>query len=270
MGNLSQLGGVISSVNGIQNNSCGLTGNPYEDSIEGSRSQTPQQVTTDDDEQNKLSQALPFSPLEDPDLVGEAAAAKFRSQRLYMIHQQQENQSSQSQFASAITSSDPQSQLGRVYQYSSLVPPTSTSPSTSSLDERHPPTASTVVTEPAPLTERVAPNQVSEQPLATYAQHRPTWSPELDAALRAQESKTWDFMLAQMADWEERERSWKKFRDDVDKKSGIGVKTGLGWGLGFVSIGGKGKSKKVQTDHGGHGRKKRKNKVDLFGGGTPD
>ena len=29
------------------------------------------------------------------------------------------------------------------------------------------------------------------------------------------ESRSWDFMLAQMADWEERDRSWAKFRDDM-------------------------------------------------------
>jgi len=29
------------------------------------------------------------------------------------------------------------------------------------------------------------------------------------------ESKSWDFMLAQMVDWDEREQSWNKFRKEV-------------------------------------------------------
>ena len=35
-----------------------------------------------------------------------------------------------------------------------------------------------------------------------------------DEGLR-HEGRTWDFMLAQMADWEERGRSWSKFRNEV-------------------------------------------------------
>jgi hypothetical protein len=37
-----------------------------------------------------------------------------------------------------------------------------------------------------------------------------------DEVLRA-ENRSWDFMLGQMADWEERERSWNKFRDEVSR-----------------------------------------------------
>ncbi|KAF2098925.1 hypothetical protein NA57DRAFT_76159 [Rhizodiscina lignyota] len=40
---------------------------------------------------------------------------------------------------------------------------------------------------------------------------------------RRHENKTWDFMLGQMADWEERGRSWSKFRSEV-----AGGKTRLG------------------------------------------
>ena len=36
-----------------------------------------------------------------------------------------------------------------------------------------------------------------------------------DEALR-NENKGWDFMMAQMADWEERERSWMRFRESVN------------------------------------------------------
>lgn len=35
--------------------------------------------------------------------------------------------------------------------------------------------------------------------------------------MRKQEARTWDFMLGQMADWEDRERSWSKFREDVGR-----------------------------------------------------
>jgi len=35
-----------------------------------------------------------------------------------------------------------------------------------------------------------------------------------EEALR-NENKGWDFMMAQMADWEERERSWMRFRESV-------------------------------------------------------
>ena len=34
---------------------------------------------------------------------------------------------------------------------------------------------------------------------------------EETAAMRRQEAKTWDFMIAQMADWEERDRSWQRY-----------------------------------------------------------
>jgi hypothetical protein len=46
-------------------------------------------------------------------------------------------------------------------------------------------------------------------------------------ALR-QESMSWDFMISQMADWKERERSWQKFRAEVDQNKGFG---GRGSGL---------------------------------------
>jgi len=31
------------------------------------------------------------------------------------------------------------------------------------------------------------------------------------------EDKRWDWLLAQMSDWEERDRSWKKFRKEVEE-----------------------------------------------------
>lgn len=47
-----------------------------------------------------------------------------------------------------------------------------------------------------------------------------------EEALR-QEKKTWDFMLAQMADWKEREKSWDKFRKEVGRSRLLGRRTGL-------------------------------------------
>ena len=45
-------------------------------------------------------------------------------------------------------------------------------------------------------------------------------------ALR-QENKTWDFFLAQMSDWNERERSWEQFRKEVGSSRVLGRRTGL-------------------------------------------
>ena len=42
-------------------------------------------------------------------------------------------------------------------------------------------------------------------------------------ALR-QENKTWDFMLGQMADWTERERSWDGFKKNVEGRKLLGNK----------------------------------------------
>jgi len=42
-----------------------------------------------------------------------------------------------------------------------------------------------------------------------------------------QEIRTWDFMIAQMADWEERDRSWKKFRNEVGRSRLLGRRLGL-------------------------------------------
>ncbi len=52
-----------------------------------------------------------------------------------------------------------------------------------------------------------------------------------EEALR-QEKKTWDFMLAQMADWKERERSWEKFRKEVGRSRLLGRRTGLRGSVG--------------------------------------
>lgn len=41
------------------------------------------------------------------------------------------------------------------------------------------------------------------------------------------EGKAWEFMLAQMADWEERERSWRRFREQVGRTKLLGRRIGL-------------------------------------------
>ena len=41
-----------------------------------------------------------------------------------------------------------------------------------------------------------------------------------DARALRDEDRSWDFMLAQMADWKERERSWERFRRDVRHSKG--------------------------------------------------
>ncbi|MCJ1365471.1 hypothetical protein MMC16_004593 [Acarospora aff. strigata] len=52
-----------------------------------------------------------------------------------------------------------------------------------------------------------------------------------EEALR-HENKTWDFMLAQMADWKEREKSWEKFRKEVGRSRLLGRRTGLRGNVG--------------------------------------
>jgi len=51
-----------------------------------------------------------------------------------------------------------------------------------------------------------------------------------EEALR-HEKKTWDFMLAQMADWKEREKSWETFRKEVGRRRLLGRRTGLRGGV---------------------------------------
>ncbi|KAK2759438.1 hypothetical protein FQN54_002916 [Arachnomyces sp. PD_36] len=194
--------------------------------------------------QNELQETLPISPHEDPDLVGEAAAARYRSQRLYMTAQQQQNQQ-----VSTVTN--------RPAPYSSLLPPENGTPTpTQSTDRINRPSSS-----PNPLTQ----SSQSQPPEAhrSHERHRSATTADEEEALRMQEAKMWDFMMAQMVDWEERERSWKKFKQEVDKRVGAGVFRGqglrLGLGRGFGGSGnGKGKLRKTQSGDpggGGGGRK---------------
>ncbi|KLJ09924.1 hypothetical protein EMPG_14663 [Blastomyces silverae] len=299
----------------------------HEESVVHPRPRSPPQIASGNiagaaSSQTDLAAQLPVSPHEDPDLVGEAAAAMFRSQRLYITYQQQENYGIGAQPVSPVTGRPhQQASAGRTHQYSSLITPAeaATPPSTPPQEEnRRPSTAPNASTTPTtqpefdtraqqqqqPQAQQQQQQQEQEQPppserqtttgnttthhqqsastlpttattttstiststTTTTTSTRPTRQYLDDDALCAQESKTWDFMLAQMADWEERERSWKKFKDDMDKKLnsgklgmgfGIGIGRGRGWGSwsnsnssssgGGGAGGGKGKLKKASS-----------------------
>ncbi|OAX82008.1 hypothetical protein ACJ72_03646 [Emergomyces africanus] len=267
----------------------------HEESVVHPRSQSPQQIISGSSIRAEASQTdpaaqLPVSPHEDPDLVGEAAAAMFRSQRLYITYQQQENHYVEAQTVSPNTRpAHPQ----RTHQYSSLIGPAEVSTLSTPSQEQNPrpstaPNTSTAVSaqlehDAISQQQQQGPQQSDNQTTAgrgTGASQHQSASTSTststttnttssarrfldDDALCAQESKTWDFMLAQMADWEERERSWKKFKDEMDKKLNSS-RLGLGgWGSWSLSTGGKGKLKKASpSSHFGH-EKKWKRKVGL-------
>ncbi len=44
------------------------------------------------------------------------------------------------------------------------------------------------------------------------------------------EDKRWDWLLAQMSDWEERDKSWKKFREEVERGKSTKLAKRLGVG----------------------------------------
>jgi hypothetical protein len=70
-------------------------------------------------------------------------------------------------------------------------------------------------TTPAPLSDTPAPSEQARR--------------ERDAEALREESKSWEFMLGQMADWDEREREWRKFRAGIEERRKGGR---LGW-MGF-------------------------------------
>ncbi|KAK2746639.1 hypothetical protein FQN57_002983 [Myotisia sp. PD_48] len=186
---------------------------------------------------------LPLNPLEDPDLVGEEAAARFRAQRLYIAAQQDENNGQPNGSQLERTRSQPQDEVpsGRVYQYSSLVSPASTSivftpspeqrqrsrsfPSQSSQPGAREGFHSSVSVIP----EQERPRTVINSLVAASPRTRSSTDPY--EALRAQESRTWDCMIAQMADLEERERRWKKYKEQVEKQFSLirHLKIGPNW-----------------------------------------
>ncbi|EER22952.1 hypothetical protein CPC735_019800 [Coccidioides posadasii C735 delta SOWgp] len=202
---------------------------------------------------NPSSEDLTFYPLEDPDLVGEAAAARFRSQRIYRTLQQEENFYQQTQHSGSNARQHEPRHPDHVYQYSSLIA------EADNLNIRQRPSTAPGLSSHEPFNTDSAGPSNPEETVDTL--QRSNTVVDYDELLRAQESKTWDCMLAQMADWEERQRNWKKFKDDLDKRLNSSLKIGMGWSM-WSPGGGRRKLKKEQF--GSHpGLKKWKSKVGL-------
>lgn len=223
-----------SSGSGHTSSSANVVENPSEESINRPRSNSPGATAGDALDLNE--NVVPLSPHEDPDLVGEEAAARFRSQRLYRVYQQLENQEQYLQTIGAVDAERPRtnSQPARPYHYSPLVPPadssTAATSSTNAPAERLTRNTTSPSPPPNPSSSNVhLPTQTN--PVERYPTHplrqRASTTADFEEALRDQESRTWDFMIAQMADWEERQRDWQKFKADVDRR--MGSKLGLSW-----------------------------------------
>ena len=165
---------------------------------------------------NPLQGNVPLSPHEDPHLVGEAAAARFRSQRLYISSQQQENQSAQLRRLSEITG-QPRQSLSSSQASAPLAPSR----------ERSHRQGESLDSQPGCISN----GSTSAGPTGRLGRHRSTVQ-GTDEALK-QEALTWDFMMAQMSDWQRREQSWKKFRDNVDGRLGAGILRGSCMQLGI-------------------------------------
>lgn len=227
---------------------------------------------------------LPFSPFEDPDLVGEAAAARFRSQRIYRALQQEENLHQQQLSAAASGSQQQDQRQQHVYHYSSLItdadnprtshqrpstaPGLSTEPSSStdSSESSEAPSASTTTTTNTPNTSNTTSSSPTNPSSRANTRPRANTAVDYDEIMYAQESRTWDFMLAQMADWEERQRSWKKFKEEVDRRlirNGWGVLSSSSSSSISGGSGGKRKLKKEQFGNHPGGLRKWKSKVGL-------
>lgn len=211
---------------------------------------------------------LPLSPYEDSDLVGEAAAARFRSQRLYRTYQQQENQ----QIRSELTGHNPLShQLSRPGRFAPLVPP----PGQEARSVSTPLSSSERCSSQSVTSISGQPGSQEEPSVQPLHQHAATSSTAVDEALQ-QESKTWDFMISQMADWQERERSWNKFKEEMDRRMAGGMFKSLRLGISLrksTSESGQSASDSTTTtiSDGGSGRKlkkKNKNKKDERGAAT--
>ncbi|KAI9732527.1 MAG: hypothetical protein M1834_003862 [Cirrosporium novae-zelandiae] len=83
-------------------------------------------------------------------------------------------------------------------------------------------------TEEEPLSPHEDPDLVGEVAAARAKSQRlymQNWNQE---EMLRQEGHTWDFFLTQMADWEERDKSWKKFRSEVERGGMLGRRIGLG------------------------------------------
>lgn len=86
--------------------------------------------------------------------------------------------------------------------------------------------------EDAPVNPLEDPHLVGHEAAATAKAQRLYMRRCNDEEALRQEKKTWDFMLAQMADWKEREKSWEKFRKEVGRSRLLGRRTGLRGSVG--------------------------------------
>ncbi|MCJ1485820.1 hypothetical protein MMC06_005995 [Schaereria dolodes] len=87
----------------------------------------------------------------------------------------------------------------------------------------------------SPITPLEDPDLVGHEAAARARERRIYMSrSHTDAEAMKQENKTWDFMLAQMADWKERERSWEQFRREVSRGGMLGRRIGLGRRRGTI------------------------------------
>lgn len=207
----------------IQDANGSTTGNSVDAAVDnntevGTYTSNVPDTSLDGSNDNPPQGNVPLSPHEDPHLVGEAAAARFRSQRLYISYQQQENQSAQLRRLSEITGRPRQSLSSSSQPSVPLAPPLERS-----LDQE-------VSLDSQPGC--VSNGSASAGPTGRLGRHRATACQGADEALK-QEAKTWDFMIVQMSDWKRREQSWKKFRDEVDERFGAGILGGSCMRLGI-------------------------------------
>jgi hypothetical protein len=70
------------------------------------------------------------------------------------------------------------------------------------------------------------PHLVGEEAAARARRERLARENGDDVLIR--EDRRWDFFLAQMSDWEERERTWNKFRRETELKQSRGRMGGIG------------------------------------------
>ncbi|KAF2423772.1 hypothetical protein EJ08DRAFT_700889 [Tothia fuscella] len=108
--------------------------------------------------------------------------------------------------------SDPEDPLAAVLTWAQL--PAGVTPPASYIHVGSKPAPAAII---APLIPREDPELVGEmaaQRAKEQRLYREKCKNDPKAAL-SYESKGWDFMLAQMKDWEEREQSWSNFRNDI-------------------------------------------------------
>lgn len=148
--------------------------------------------------------------------------------------------SSSSSYSSIPTSSSPRPASPQNRPTTAHRSPTTTTSTSTSTTATTPTTSSLLLplTDPSPQTQSAYPVRVG----SSSDPHTPLEDPYLvgeEAADRARqqrvyremclrgeeaarfESRSWDFMMGQMSDWEERNRSWKGFRKSVGNAKGV-------------------------------------------------